>query len=107
MTQDERYDGPRKVTRDNQQRLLTQAYTRLALLPAQPDGSKVTWIATLGDCELRLLEIPVPPGTDVCPLWIEVVDRTTRRTIDSIGCRHLHEAWSATKRLVRERATER
>jgi hypothetical protein len=107
MTQDERCDGPREFTDDHPQRLLILAYTRLALLPERPDGSKATWIAMLGDCELRLLEIPIPAGTDVCPLWVEIVDRTTGRTINSIGCRHLHEAWSATDRLVRERGLAR
>jgi hypothetical protein len=107
MTQDERCDGPREFTHDHPQRLLILAYTRLALLPERPDGSKATWIAMLGDCELRLVEIPMPVGTDVCPLRVEIVDRTTGRTINSIGCRHLHEAWSATDRLVRERGLAR
>src|SRR4051812_13754579 len=61
---------------------------------------KATWIATLGDLELRLLEIPVPQGMDLCPLRIELYDPMTCRVLDGVGCWHLHEAWLATERLV-------
>jgi len=100
MTQDDKRDGPRDFTGDDPQLLLILAYTRLFLLPEREDGSKATWIAMLGDCELRLLEILVPDGTDVCPLWVELYDRVTCRAVDSIGCRHLYEAGSATELLV-------
>jgi hypothetical protein len=104
MTRDNQCDSSRNLVGEDLQRLLILAYTRLFLLPERADGSKATWVAMSGHCELHLLEISVPQGADVPPLWVELYDCATRRIIDSIGCRHLHEAGPAAERLLAEAA---
>ena len=102
-------DPPRDLSPDHPQRLLIMAYTRLMLLPKRPDGTRTTWITTAGNCELRLLEMPLPEEADACSLCVELFDRAVGRVVDSRSCRDLNDAGAATEcflALARELHTQ-
>ena len=66
----ESLSGLQVVPADHPLRLLIQAYTRLALITAQADGTKMVSIARCGAFDLRLIEFPLegePEGA--VPLW--------------------------------------
>ena len=95
-------DGP-TMDPDHPQRLLIVAYTRLFLLPERPDGSKLTTIASIGNYDIRLVELPIgPTPTHVHPLWVELQNTSTGRVLDSAGCRDLSEAGAATQGFIAE-----
>ena len=101
MTTSERdSDRSRDFGPDHPQRLLIIAYTRLMLLPQRGDSSRATWITTVGDCELRLLEVPPPEGNEACSLSIELFDHAAGRVIEGRDCRDLNEAAAVTESFV-------
>lgn len=92
------------IPHDHPQRLLVIAYTRLFLLPAGPDGSKVATIASFGPFAVRLLEMP-SGGDDqapLVPLWVELFDGRVGRPIDRAGCFDLQDAGAATATFMAE-----
>jgi hypothetical protein len=93
-------DRSRGFGPDHPQRLLIIAYTRLMLLPQRGDSSRATWITTVGDCELRLLEVPPPEGKGACSLSIELFDHAVGRVIEGRDCRDLNEAAAVTECFV-------
>jgi hypothetical protein len=100
----------RNLSCDRPQHLLMAAYTRLMQLPRRADRTGSTPIATIVDWELRLLELPLPGQADKCSLWVELVDLTAARSIDSRGCHDLDEAAAATEyflALAQQRHTRR
>ena len=100
MTTDRNDDQARDLGPDHPQRLLIMAYTRLMLLPKHADGTRVTWITKVRNCELRLLEMPLPECPHECALWMELFDFTVGRTIDSRRCRDLNEAGAAMNNFL-------
>jgi hypothetical protein len=101
MTTFERNDDQaRDLGPDHPQRLLIMAYTRLMLLPKQADGTRATWITTARNCELRLLEMPLPGRADAYAFLVELFDCTAGRTIDSKGCRDLNESGAVTESFL-------
>ena len=75
------------------QRLLVQAYTRLILLPARADGSKMAVIAQFGTREICLIETlaaDAPPES--VALRVELYDRARGHAVESMACNDLEEA---------------
>ncbi|MCP1561362.1 UNVERIFIED_ORG: hypothetical protein M2438_000364 [Methylobacterium sp. SuP10 SLI 274] len=85
------------------QRLLVQAYTRLILLPARADGSKMAVIARFGTREICLIETlaaDAPPES--VALRVELYDRARGHAVESMACNDLEEAEAATTELMKD-----
>ncbi|MGW5840058.1 hypothetical protein ACWFZ6_18815 [Methylorubrum extorquens] len=85
------------------QRLLVQAYTRLILLPARADGSKMAVIAQFGTREICLIETlaaDAPPES--VALRVELYDRARGHAVESMACNDLEEAEAATTELMKD-----
>jgi hypothetical protein len=100
MTTDERCDDGARDIGSDLERLLIIAYARLLVLSEQADSWKAALITAVGDCELRLVEMPVSERANTCPLWVEFWDRKVGRIIDSAGCRDLDDVLAATERFL-------
>jgi hypothetical protein len=100
MVTDERCDDGERDLGSDLERLLIIAYARLLVLSEQADSWRAALITAVGDCELRLVEMPVSERADSCPLWVELWDRKVGRIIDSAGCRDLDEVLAATERFL-------
>ena len=83
------------------ERLLLWAYTALPLVPAADDGSRGGILAPVGRFEVRLTEFP-PDRMPFLPLWIELLERETRETIESRGFSDVDDAGEAVRELVSE-----
>jgi hypothetical protein len=85
------------------QRSLVQAYTRLILLPARADGSKMAVIARFGTRDVCLVEpwaANAPP--EGAPLRVELYDRARGHAVESMACNDLQEAEAATSELIED-----
>ena len=99
----ESLSGLQAVPADHPLRLLIQAYTRLALITAQADGTKMVSIARCGAFDLRLIEFPLEGETEgAVPLWVELFDHAAGLVIDSASCRDLDEAGAVTHAFMAE-----
>ena len=83
------------------QRSLVQAYTRLILLPARADGSKMAVIARFGTRDVCLVEpwaANAPP--EGAPLRVELYDRARGHAVESVACNDLRAAEAAKSELM-------
>ena len=84
---------------DDAPELLTRAHSRLPLVPARFDGSKVVVVATFGAFDLRLVELN-QTADGIPPLWIELYDTHARRIIDGVGRQALVDLAAPAGRLI-------
>ena len=103
-------DDLRVLGSDHPQQLLAATYCRLLQLPRQADGTRFAPITKIASWDLRLIDLPLPRCADMRSLWVELVDLTTGRSIDSRGCQDLNEAGAATEYFlasIQQQQTER
>jgi len=79
-----------------------ETYTSLFLTPKQDDDSRFSVIASIGDFEVRLLELPSVNSPEELILWVELYDRDLRVGVDSCKCSDLDEAIDAAEFLTAE-----
>ncbi|MCY1640823.1 hypothetical protein [Methylorubrum sp. SL192] len=82
---------------------MVQAYTRLILLPARADGSKMAVIARFGTrdiCLIETLAADAPPES--VALRVELYDRARGHAVESMACNDLEEAEAATTELMKD-----
>jgi hypothetical protein len=66
---------------------ITQMYIWLLVGPEHIDGQRTASLARHGAFEVRLIELPQNPHSDIIPLWIELFDHRNNTTLDSwAGC---------------------
>ena len=91
---------------DQPARLLMIAQRRLSSCPAAANGTKSVVVAACGDYVVRLTAfVPGMITNGVSPLWVELYDMCTERTLDSAGCNDLSEATAAAEELLAEAKT--
>ena len=84
-------------------RLLVQTYTRLIMLPANEDGSKMAVLARFGTRDVCLVEpLATDPQPEGAPLRVELYDRARGHAVESITCSDLQEAEDAATVLMED-----
>ena len=80
--------------------LFTVAYKRLSLVPVGADKRKVATIVTVGNYEVRIIEIARPSETGHHPLRIDLFDSSIGHAIVINDCRDLDHARAIVGLLV-------
>jgi hypothetical protein len=84
----------------NLERLIVQSYVWVLRAPRMIDGQKVASLSRHGHYEVRLLE---PSGMGPCnhfPFWVELLDKTRNRCLDSYAGDDIEETAAAVRHLI-------
>src|ERR1700752_355733 len=71
---------------------IASAYVKLSCIPEDGSGASVS-LASIGNCEVRMFRERRADLDGTPPLfWLELLDHSTRRSVDSFRCLNLKDA---------------
>ena len=70
---------------------IAQAYIKLSSIPEDGAGASVS-LASIGNCEIRMLRVQEPDLDGVPLFWLELFDQRIGTSIDSFRCHKIKEA---------------
>lgn len=74
---------------------VTQAFIALSSIAGSSPAPRTLSIATIGKCEIRMLNASSTWPGDAPPLWIELFDHDAQMSVDSSCCHEIDDAVAA------------